>query len=318
MHMAFPHGPARVHSVSIRDLAQPAGPQSISFQSMSCPVAPVTWGPLTLAPMPCGAVGVNTYRLCGGEDTGMMPLGGRGRSGMHMKRVSTNCTSCSTLQTEPVKDHTNDITHHTHGDLTEKNNAEWRGRIQRSRGFGRMISQISRWFNPQFEHKTNVLTLVRGSLSQIPQPVTLFQQLPAALASPVPSLRPGHVREDLVELMMMQNAQMHQVIMNNMTMAALRSFGCTNTPEQSIPAVVSEEDPEVYHHHYLYAPEVYHHHYPYAPCLSSPVWLPQPLPVPQCEVLLPQTIQSFQDPPHSPEAVCTDHRAITDRSENTT
>uniref|UniRef100_A0A4W4F4L3 DUF4587 domain-containing protein n=1 Tax=Electrophorus electricus TaxID=8005 RepID=A0A4W4F4L3_ELEEL len=141
----------------------------------------------------------------------------------------------------------------------------------------------------------------------IPQPVTLFQQLPAALASPVTSLRPGHVREDLVELMMMQNAQMHQVIMNNMTMVALRSFGCTNTPEQSIPAVVSEEDPEVYHHHY-----------PYAPCLSSPVWLPQPLPVPQCEVLLPQTIQSFQDPPHSPEAVCTDHRAITDRSENTT
>lgn len=30
---------------------------------------------------------------------------------------------------------------------------------------------------------------------------------------------------DLVELMMMQNAQMHQVIMNNMTMSALSSFG---------------------------------------------------------------------------------------------
>lgn len=33
---------------------------------------------------------------------------------------------------------------------------------------------------------------------------------------------------DLVELMMIQNAQMHQVIMNNMTMSALSSFGYTN------------------------------------------------------------------------------------------
>ncbi|EMP27094.1 hypothetical protein UY3_15814 [Chelonia mydas] len=30
---------------------------------------------------------------------------------------------------------------------------------------------------------------------------------------------------DLIEFMMIQNAQMHQVIMNNMTMAALTSFG---------------------------------------------------------------------------------------------
>lgn len=35
---------------------------------------------------------------------------------------------------------------------------------------------------------------------------------------------------DLVELMMMQNAQMHQVIINNMTMAALSSFGYTQAP----------------------------------------------------------------------------------------
>lgn len=30
---------------------------------------------------------------------------------------------------------------------------------------------------------------------------------------------------DLVELMMIQNVQMHQIIMNNMTMSALNSFG---------------------------------------------------------------------------------------------
>lgn len=37
--------------------------------------------------------------------------------------------------------------------------------------------------------------------------------------------------KDLVELMMMQNAQMHQVIMNNMTMSALSSFGYMQAPE---------------------------------------------------------------------------------------
>lgn len=36
---------------------------------------------------------------------------------------------------------------------------------------------------------------------------------------------------DLVELMMMQNAQMHQVIMTNMTMSALSSFGHMQAPE---------------------------------------------------------------------------------------
>lgn len=38
---------------------------------------------------------------------------------------------------------------------------------------------------------------------------------------------------DLVELMMMQNAQMHQVIMTNMTMSALSSFGYMQAPEVS-------------------------------------------------------------------------------------
>uniref|UniRef100_A0A8C7I8Y5 DUF4587 domain-containing protein n=1 Tax=Oncorhynchus kisutch TaxID=8019 RepID=A0A8C7I8Y5_ONCKI len=57
------------------------------------------------------------------------------------------------------------------------------------------------------------------------QPTTIRQQLPAATSSPTPSTGPAHVKQDLVELMMIQNAQMHQVIMNNMTMSALSSFG---------------------------------------------------------------------------------------------
>ncbi|KAE8283435.1 Proline-rich protein 29 [Larimichthys crocea] len=84
------------------------------------------------------------------------------------------------------------------------------------------------------------------------------------------SIRPGgHVKEDLVELMMIQNAQMHQVIMNNMTMSALSSFGYTNASSGPVQAsrdlVIIEEneaDPEIYHHYYQ--PALY---------LSHPGWL---------------------------------------------
>uniref|UniRef100_W5N285 DUF4587 domain-containing protein n=2 Tax=Lepisosteus oculatus TaxID=7918 RepID=W5N285_LEPOC len=73
----------------------------------------------------------------------------------------------------------------------------------------------------------------------------------------VSPVQPGHVKEDLVELMMIQNAQMHQVIMNNMTMSALNAFGYSQSTPQPppepprYPIIVEEEYPEpVYHHHY--------------------------------------------------------------------
>ncbi|XP_074513575.1 proline-rich protein 29-like isoform X2 [Sebastes fasciatus] len=95
------------------------------------------------------------------------------------------------------------------------------------------------------------------------QPTTILQQLPATMMPPgaAPSIRPGgHVKEDLVELMMIQNAQMHQVIMNNMTMSALSSFGYSSPP--SGPAAPrdlviiqeNEADPDVYHHYYQPGP----------------------------------------------------------------
>ncbi|CAB1341700.1 unnamed protein product [Coregonus sp. 'balchen'] len=115
------------------------------------------------------------------------------------------------------------------------------------------------------------------------QPTTILQQLHAAVSFPTPSIRPGHVKQgayDLVELMMIQNAQMHQVIMNNMTMSALSSFGYSqpqlhplSTPEASWSSVIlqqQEEDPEVYHHHYQPAPAY----------LPYPTWVPPPQPHP--------------------------------------
>ncbi|KAM6957161.1 proline-rich protein 29-like [Aplochiton taeniatus] len=105
---------------------------------------------------------------------------------------------------------------------------------------------------------------------QAPHPTTILQQLPAATLPPAPTIRHGHVKEDLVELMMIQNAQMHQVIMNNMTMSALSSFGYSHPPPAPevirYPLIVQEEQTE--------DPEVYHHHYQPAPYPPYPVWGP--------------------------------------------
>ncbi|XP_007905540.1 proline-rich protein 29 [Callorhinchus milii] len=93
---------------------------------------------------------------------------------------------------------------------------------------------------------------------QVPQQASIIIQELSGLQAPVShfaTVRNGHVKEDLVELMMIQNAQMHQVIMNNITMTALSSFG--HSP-QSQPATqnigplreeVNEPD-TIYHHHY--------------------------------------------------------------------
>ncbi|XP_076122743.1 proline-rich protein 29-like [Alosa pseudoharengus] len=129
------------------------------------------------------------------------------------------------------------------------------------------------------------------------QPTTILQHLPFSMAPPPPALRPGHVREDLVELMMIQNAQMHQVIMNNMTMSALSSFGYSNSPSPE----VCEEDPEVYHHHY--PPSPYH---------TYPAWMPfsQPYIQPLASVLPansePQESREEIQPPPEPR----DRRAV--------
>uniref|UniRef100_A0A3B4WFL4 Proline-rich protein 29-like n=3 Tax=Seriola TaxID=8160 RepID=A0A3B4WFL4_SERLL len=95
--------------------------------------------------------------------------------------------------------------------------------------------------------------------------------MPPGLA---PSIMPGgHVKEDLVELMMIQNAQMHQVVMNNMTMSALGSSGSSGPPpgpgryQTWAPRdLVIIQDSEA-------DPEIYHHYYQSAPYLSCPSWL---------------------------------------------
>ncbi|XP_043911292.1 proline-rich protein 29 isoform X3 [Protopterus annectens] len=98
---------------------------------------------------------------------------------------------------------------------------------------------------------------INGSNSKVPQqPTTIFQQLqsPFFAFNQPNNFRSGHVKEDLVELMMIQNAQMHQVIMNNMTMSALSQFGYSEEPPASeipsVPVIIEDTEQEVVYHHY--------------------------------------------------------------------
>ncbi|NXK40216.1 PRR29 protein, partial [Piprites chloris] len=63
---------------------------------------------------------------------------------------------------------------------------------------------------------------------------------------------------DLIELMMIQNSQMHQVVMNSLAVSALTSFGFGPAPATAqalaVPLQTEEEEEEeavVFHHHYI-------------------------------------------------------------------
>ncbi|NXT38680.1 PRR29 protein, partial [Pelecanoides urinatrix] len=74
---------------------------------------------------------------------------------------------------------------------------------------------------------------------------------------------------DLIELMMIQNSQMHQVVMNSLAVSALTSFGFGPSPAAAQAMAVplqtgEEEEAVVFHHHYIPYPSP-------APILAWPV-----------------------------------------------
>ncbi|XP_074417914.1 proline-rich protein 29 isoform X1 [Larus michahellis] len=109
-----------------------------------------------------------------------------------------------------------------------------------------------------------------GAVPVPQQPVVILQQLPGMVAAPVPPAGPSDVRgADLIELMMIQNSQMHQVVMNNLAMSALTSFGFGPSPAAAQAMAVplqtgEEEEAVVFHHHYIPCPGP-------APVLAWPV-----------------------------------------------
>ncbi|KAM9697301.1 uncharacterized protein C21orf58 homolog [Dama dama] len=85
-----------------------------------------------------------------------------------------------------------------------------------------------------------------------PPPATIIQQLPqqpliAQIPPPpaFPTQRSGSIKEEVVEMMLMQNAQVHQVLMQALMLRALPPPALAPTP----PHLTPQKPPSVRHHH---------------------------------------------------------------------
>ncbi|XP_055113409.2 proline-rich protein 29 isoform X3 [Symphalangus syndactylus] len=68
--------------------------------------------------------------------------------------------------------------------------------------------------------------------SAVPTPwVTVLQ--PLSWAVPPAPPQPGRVKEDLLELMMLQNAQMHQLLLSRLVAGALQPRPASPCPQES-------------------------------------------------------------------------------------
>nr|XP_046179576.1 uncharacterized protein C21orf58 [Oncorhynchus gorbuscha] len=88
-------------------------------------------------------------------------------------------------------------------------------------------------------------------IQQLPQQQPLIQQIPPP--QPYPAPRSGSIKEDMVELMLMQNAQMHQIIMHNMMLKAIPPTALSPpNPGQDVVvrSAVKPRGNAVHHHHY--------------------------------------------------------------------
>ncbi|XP_069423624.1 uncharacterized protein C21orf58 homolog isoform X1 [Ovis canadensis] len=134
-----------------------------------------------------------------------------------------------------------------------------------------------------------------------PPPATIIQQLPqqpliAQIPPPpaFPTQRSGSIKEEVVEMMLMQNAQTHQLLMQALMLRALPPPALAPTPLHLTP----QRPPSVRHHH-RYAPPAL---LPAMPAPGSPlgysVW---PLVVsatalPPAASFLPSTVQHMTGP----------------------
>ncbi|XP_045841392.1 proline-rich protein 29 isoform X2 [Meles meles] len=91
--------------------------------------------------------------------------------------------------------------------------------------------------------------------------VTVLQ--PVAWAVPPPTPQPGGLKEDLLELMLLQNAQMHQLLLSGLVATALNPGPASRHPQVYLEGQLEEEEEEmpaleegalVIHHHYLSCP----------------------------------------------------------------
>uniref|UniRef100_A0A8C9KJH0 Proline rich 29 n=1 Tax=Panthera tigris altaica TaxID=74533 RepID=A0A8C9KJH0_PANTA len=125
-----------------------------------------------------------------------------------------------------------------------------------------------------------------GSWGQLPSQ----SAAPTVRAEPSPATpTPGSSAPDLLELMLLQNAQMHQLLLSRLVAAALHPGPA---PPQPHPQVYLEGQQEEYEEEeekqaQEEGPLVFHHHY--LPC-----------PVPSPGPLLPWPVPFLSPPPHQP------------------
>ncbi|XP_058471520.1 uncharacterized protein C21orf58 [Solea solea] len=77
-------------------------------------------------------------------------------------------------------------------------------------------------------------------IQQLPQQHPLITQIPPS--QPYPAARSGSIKEDMVELMLMQNAQMHQIMMHNMMLKAIPPMALFPTRGPSLHAPHVQQD----------------------------------------------------------------------------
>nr|XP_055068417.1 uncharacterized protein C21orf58 isoform X1 [Misgurnus anguillicaudatus] len=106
-------------------------------------------------------------------------------------------------------------------------------------------------------------------IQQLPQQQPLIAQIPPPQTSPY---RSGSIKEDMVELMLMQNAQMHQIIMHNMMLKAIPSgWGASQVTPSHLSGQQLHSNVKggaVHHHHH------YGSHGPPLPPIGYSVWPP--------------------------------------------
>ncbi|XP_034882179.1 proline-rich protein 29 [Mirounga leonina] len=118
--------------------------------------------------------------------------------------------------------------------------------------------------------------------------VTVLQ--PVTWAVPPPPPQPGRVKEDLLELMLLQNAQTHQLLLSRLVAAALPPGPASCHPQVYLEGPQEEEEEEEEEEEMQAqeeGPLVFHHHY-----------LPCPMPV--LGPSLPWPVPFLSLPPHQP------------------
>ncbi|XP_047563919.1 proline-rich protein 29 isoform X4 [Lutra lutra] len=121
--------------------------------------------------------------------------------------------------------------------------------------------------------------------------VTVLQ--PVAWAVPQPTPQPGGLKEDLLELMLLQNAQMHQLLLSGLVAAALNQGPVSRHPQVYLEGQQEEEEEEEEEEMQALeeGPLVIHHHYLPCPMPMLGPLLPWPVPSPS----LPQHQPHLQD-----------------------